>query len=68
MPDRERKQRYRQLRQEMAMLETEPRDWLVVCLLEIQDDLRRFKGFGKFSDLDAAERHLEELLDATAED
>jgi hypothetical protein len=68
MTKRERSARYRRLRQEIATLETEPRDWLVTFLLEIQDDLRCFGGFGKFSDLDAAERHLQGVLEAIAED
>jgi hypothetical protein len=68
MTKKERSERYRRLRQEIATLETEPRDWLITFLLEIQDDLRRFKGFGQPADLDAAERHLQGFLEAIAED
>lgn len=70
----ERKRRHAELRDElMALVESgdlrqESRDWLGVCLLEIQDDLKRFGAFGKLSDLDGAERHLDELLDAIVDD
>lgn len=70
----ERKRRHAELREELSALvesgglREESRDWLGVCLLEIQDDLRRYRGFGRFSDLDGAERHLDELLEAVADE
>jgi hypothetical protein len=70
----ERKRRHAELREELSALvksgdlREESRDWLGVRLLEIQDDLRRYGAFGKLSDLDQAERHLDELLDAIVDD
>ena len=70
----ERKRRHVELREELSGLvefgglRQESRDWLGVCLLEIQDDLRRYGAFGRLADLDGAERHLDELLEAVVED